>query len=1567
VKRLLLALTVVAAVAIPVCGQQQVPALEKGFQADKLYQFNGLDNVGIFNGNLVVTIPIGMSYPLNGGLSYQLTLSYNSTVWDLEDAGGKVHAFPSRRSNAGTGWLIGTGRLIAADDPTNQSNLDTYEAPDGGDHSFNSATGSCGAGCGRTTDGSNLRLRFLSSTVRELDAPDGTIRHFEKITGTTSWELKSIRGPRSTDAVTFTTTYSNPPSQCPGASMVWTISDSFQRNHYVCFKNHSVDGVAKPMVDSVVLAGPSAAGSPNVPQAATYTFTYTDNVLFNAPPSDNDYDNLHPRTHTAPELTSINLPSTSTADQASFAFTYGGDNLSLLTLPTGGTIAYTYTDYLIPGLDICAYVTEFGQGFGGSVRGIFRRTLTPAVAAGEEAPVPQVWQYQPDRAMLASPRSLYLSQTNCTVGSPSETHVELWDEHQVTVTDPSGNKVVNHFSVWQKDWDRTNFAISPGGVNWLHYGYPYGKKAADGLYLSQEFFRCDTGTCVLKRSKWVRHEMDLSSYLPLNEPLVPHRLAEERTSFHDDPSGCSADGGSPPCAWTRTLSTDWDNLGHYRTVTTTGNINTSSPVQRTSTTSWNKVNGAARTIAPTDPWLPDTFESVTTTEGTQTVVAQSCFDLTTGFLKGWRQLLGTAPAGNDLLTVYGKDADGNLNTEKYYGGDLSPLTANQSNLCDALASLSGTPQYGMTHTWQYGRPSTSKYDGLVFLANDATIDRSGVVLSARDTAGLQTAYSYDRNGRLLSVQPPTGPPTNYVYKSAIVANAALTRPAQVKETTVSTSAGTLEREYHFDALGRLWREKNLVPAPSGTGTIWTMRETLYDGHDRKKSISEVTEIPASTNELTFHPSQRSVFDRYDPFGRVEQVTATDGSVSTVSYTGARTVTRTSQGGGIVAAPVTLVEEYDSFGRLIAVKENSGPTGGLVTTTYGYDVGNRLNSVHMAGTEGIVQNRTFDYDGRGLLRWESQPESGMASYTYDARGHVRSRIQGAAMSPFDLLFGYDLAERPTITSGRDPLNPNQWRPIKLFQYGDGNDPGPPINYAKGKLTDATRFNYPPNPNGGGLPNKMTEGVLRVDESYYYRDAAGRRTDKITDLAWQAPDGQWLPTFRSIQQSFSYNDIGLPATVWYPQCQDCGMPPHLRLAITNTYETGALKHLNDFVTNVTYWPNGMRKLLVHDNQISDTQTVHASGMPRPGLLSSGIYDTCTSPTIVQISPDGFVSSTTPSLTLSATVTGTSPLVYQWYNNDTGQSIPGATSASYVASPSVTTNYRLQIANNCKVVDSMPIKVTVGNCVDPWISSAVATRNPNGTFTLSGVAGGKTPFTFKWYDASGTTLLATATTYTTPVLSVTTAYVLEVSNSCGGTAARRNVYAGLSPDMPVSVLATRTGNTQITVTWMASAGATGYEIERRDAGVWTTHGTSISNQYIDQNLAVDTTYVYRVIATGPINGRSDASIPDLATTMVFTPVQSGGAVNADHFTQLLAAVNAVRAAAGWAPVTWTSILTANDPVPLPSKGIVAQQIVSLRARMNEAIHAVGVPVNGYTDSDPRLGLVRAAHITELQGRAQ
>src|SRR5437870_13305886 len=63
------------------------PKDEKGFTPDRAYHIGDIDSVNVFNGNLVITLPVGSTYPVGGKFSYGMTLSYNSSVWKKEDWG----------------------------------------------------------------------------------------------------------------------------------------------------------------------------------------------------------------------------------------------------------------------------------------------------------------------------------------------------------------------------------------------------------------------------------------------------------------------------------------------------------------------------------------------------------------------------------------------------------------------------------------------------------------------------------------------------------------------------------------------------------------------------------------------------------------------------------------------------------------------------------------------------------------------------------------------------------------------------------------------------------------------------------------------------------------------------------------------------------------------------------------------------------------------------------------------------------------------------------------------------------------------------------------------------------------------------------------------------------------------------------------------------------------------------------------------------------------------------------------------------------------------------------------
>ena len=80
-RRWLLTALLAVIVCSPATGQNQHPNQARGFNANGVYSSFDIDHINTFNGNLVITVPLGRTYPVNSDLSYSLHLIYNSNAW----------------------------------------------------------------------------------------------------------------------------------------------------------------------------------------------------------------------------------------------------------------------------------------------------------------------------------------------------------------------------------------------------------------------------------------------------------------------------------------------------------------------------------------------------------------------------------------------------------------------------------------------------------------------------------------------------------------------------------------------------------------------------------------------------------------------------------------------------------------------------------------------------------------------------------------------------------------------------------------------------------------------------------------------------------------------------------------------------------------------------------------------------------------------------------------------------------------------------------------------------------------------------------------------------------------------------------------------------------------------------------------------------------------------------------------------------------------------------------------------------------------------------------------------
>lgn len=180
------------------------------------------------------------------------------------------------------------------------------------------------------------------------------------------------------------------------------------------------------------------------------------------------------------------------------------------------------------------------------------------------------------------------------------------------------------------------------------------------------------------------------------------------------------------------------------------------------------------------------------------------------------------------------------------------------------------------------------------------------------------------------------------------------------------------------------------------------------------------------------------------------------------------------------------------------------------------------------------------------------------------------------------------------------------------------------------------------------------------------------------------------------------------------------------------------------------------------------------------------------------------------------------------------------------------------------------------------------------------------------------------------------------------------------PSNLVATAISSSEVVVTWGAVTGATHYEVFRSSGGgPFTSVGAPVTNNLNDAGRTPDTTYVYVVRALDATNATA-VSNRDAATTVLFTddPLTAGTSVmKAVHIVQLRAAVNAVRAAAGLPPATFTDNITIGSAPR-------AIHITELRSALAAARDALLLVSPGFTTPSLAAGaVIQAAHVHDLR----
>ncbi|GAA4835124.1 RHS repeat-associated core domain-containing protein [Luteimicrobium xylanilyticum] len=328
-----------------------------------------------------------------------------------------------------------------------------------------------------------------------------------------------------------------------------------------------------------------------------------------------------------------------------------------------------------------------------------------------------------------------------------------------------------------------------------------------------------------------------------------------------------------------------------------------------------------------------------------------------------RVLTVTNPAGEASTAVY--DADGNRVSSTDPNGHTTTTTYDPAGQATTVTAADATT----THT-------AYNPDGTVKSTTDAngkittyTYDAQGRPVTRTDPDAHTTTTAYDPAGRTTAVTTPDTKTTSYTYDAA----------GHVTGVDYS-DPGTTDVTRSYDPDG------NLAATTDATGTsTWT-----YD------NFGEPVTVTAGAGAITRYA--------YDP----------DGDATTITYPGARAVTRTFDDSGTLATVTDWNDNTTSFGYT--------PDGQLTATTYpnGTTSSTTLDAlaapsaVTLTGSSGTLAKIAYtrDADSQITARTPSNGAPGTAqTYGYDETNQLTSATDTTGATGY----AYDDAGHPTTVA------------------------------------------------------------------------------------------------------------------------------------------------------------------------------------------------------------------------------------------------------------------------------------------------------------------------------------------------------------------------------------------------------------------------------------------------------------------------------------------------------------------------------------------------------------------------
>lgn len=971
-----------AAVLSPVLARaQDLAGLEQGTKPYGAYHGGDIDSVSMANGNLTLHIPID-SYPQRGGkLHLGFSLVYTNPVYTLtftpdtnpghrcSVAGCFVWSWNNASGSVGGGSALS----IKLDFPTvgitwncNISPCIVWDykvlEPDGAAHQMWS-----------TSSGNDISLdttgyTFVPAQPVMLDR-HGTRYWYNTANGypAAMTEIEDVNG----NLITGNLDPNN-------SASVLSYTDTMGRvipNYSQAGPYQSVSTSACPSGNGLLAA--TSAWAMNFPgpngSTTTYTVCYAAFSL-NYTSICNGYSSCAGLTGSTRQIQSIVLPN---GTAWNFAFDTTGA-LSKITLPTGGTISYSW------GQNYYCTPTAFGATVTQFTANALSRTVNANDGTGSHT-----WNYA-------------LSPTSGAIGQTAQT----------IVTDPFGNDAVH-----------TLTPMKPTG------------QATCSLYeteLDEYSGSHSSGTLLRKTSTSYSSSGILSP--PPNGPSIALNVVPLSITVTDVTSGKSS---KTTKSWDSGVALTGNLAGVnalYGDIITQNDYDFTGSLLRTTNNAYMALSGpnASSYLANNLLSLPYTAQ-VKDGSGNQMSLTQYNYDETA------RTSSGLTSSYQFNSSAFGNYRGNNtavlqwLNTGAFTcpngnsGGSNGYLISKKTYFDDGMLDTSADPcsnttdyDYSLTY---WGALATTVTNALNQAMTNTYDFNTSLLASTTDPNTLTTSYSYDSMWRILQVNHPDGGQDIITHQeSTFPFSSALT-------TTINSSQNKVETN-NFDGFGRV-SETQLTSDPQGI--VYT--DTTYDALGRVATVSNPyrrgTDATTSTGTTTYG---------YDALSRKLSVTYPDNSVLKTAYCGPSTLVtdptgrwRRSRVDGL--GRLVEVDEPNAVGA--SVNSNGCPGTGepIWVTSYNLDGLGNLTQV----VQNSSHTRTFTYDSLSRLLTAYNPENSevinnitqQVIYTYNPDSTLATKTDARNITA---SYSWDALHRQTGVSYTN--DPNNTPPV-AFAYDQSN--------------------------------------------------------------------------------------------------------------------------------------------------------------------------------------------------------------------------------------------------------------------------------------------------------------------------------------------------------------------------------------------------------------------------------------------------------------------------------------------------------------------------------------------------